>query len=276
MLDVTHSTVLRRMSQLEAELGARLFEKLPTGYTLTGAGDEILELAGSMERLSFQLQSQVFARDQSLSGLLSVAIPPSLATLLMPDFSEFTRLHPAIELRIISSYKTVNLTRRQADVAIRLVYDQMNLPQHLIGSRLQDIFRGVYIAKSLLESATPVSRQNIRWILKQDDGEPPDWAAALELGEKSPPIFVSELESQVAAAQAEMGAAILPCFIGDADPLLVRVPGSSTEFYGTIWLLTLDETRKIKRIREFSGFIKSRIKAQAHTLLGSTFSSVVP
>ncbi|NNJ75704.1 MAG: LysR family transcriptional regulator, partial [Anderseniella sp.] len=92
LLDVTHSTVLRRMSQLEAEVGARLFDKLPTGYTLTGAGDEILELAGSMESLSSQLKSRVFARDQSLSGSLSVAIPPSLATnLLMPDFAEFSR-----------------------------------------------------------------------------------------------------------------------------------------------------------------------------------------
>jgi DNA-binding transcriptional LysR family regulator len=269
VLGVNHSTVLRHVSQLEAQLGARLFEKLPSGYVLTPAGEEILELAGSMESLSSQLQAQIFARDQSLSGALRVAMPPSLATdLLMPDLAEFSCQHPAIELQIISSYDTVNLTRRQADVAIRLVYDQMTLPQHLIGTRLQDVYRGVYIASSLLDSLQSDDLSDIRWILKEEDGDAPDWAASQGPGSKRPPIIVNDLASQVAAAKAEMGATILTCFIGDEDPELVRVPGSVTEYYGTIWLLTLDETRKIKRVKVFSDFIKSRINALADVLAG--------
>jgi DNA-binding transcriptional LysR family regulator len=268
-LGVNHSTVLRHVSQLEAQLSARLFEKLPSGYVLTPAGEEIVELAGSMESLSSQLQVQIFARDQSLSGALRVAIPPSLATdLMMPDFADFSRQHPAIELQIISSYDTVNLTRRQADIAVRLVFDQMNLPQHLIGTRLQDVYRGVYIASSALATIQTDDLSDIRWILKEEDGNAPDWAATSELGSKRPPVIVNDLASQVAAAKAEMGATILACFIGDEEPGLVRVPGSVIQYYGTIWLLTLDETRKIKRVRVFSDFIKSRIAARADVLAG--------
>ena len=268
-LGVNHSTVLRRIAQLEAQLGARLFEKLPTGYVLTPAGDEILELAGSMESVASQLQTRVLARDQSLSGTLRVAIPPLLATdLLMPDFAAFSRRHPAIELKIISSYEIVNLTMRQADVAIRLVYDQMALPQHLIGSRLQDVFRGVYIAASRVDPVQRDDLSDVRWILKQEDGAVPDWAVIPGLDAKSPPVIVSDLSSQLAAAKAEMGVTILPCFIGDTDPLLVRFPGSVTEYYGTIWLLTLDETRKTRRIRVFAEFIKSRLGAHGDVLAG--------
>ena len=269
-LDVNHSTVLRRISHLEAQLSARLFEKLPSGYSLTPAGEEILELAGQMESASSQLQTQVFARDQSLSGTLRVAMPPSLATdLMMPDLADFAKQHPAIELQIISSYDTVNLTLRQADVAVRLVFDQVTLPQHLIGSRLQDVHRGVYISSSLLDTVEAGDFSNVRWILKEEDGAAPSWVAVPGIGAEQPPVIVNDLASQVAAAKAGMGATILACFIGDLDPLLVRVPGSVTEYYGTIWLLTLDDTRKTKRIRVFSDFIKSRIAARADALGGS-------
>ncbi len=268
-LGVNHSTVLRRVSQLEAHLSARLFEKLPSGYALTPAGEEILELAGSMERASLQLMTQVFARDQSLSGTLRVAIPPSLATdLLMPDLADFAKQHPAIELQLISSYDTVNLTLRQADVAVRLVFDQMTLPQHLIGSRLQDVHRGVYISAALLDIIETGGMPNVRWILKEEDGTAPDWATVAGVGAELPPVIVNDLASQVAAAKAGMGATIMACFIGDRDPLLVRVPSSVTEYYGTIWLLTLDDTRKTKRIRVFSDFLKSRISARADALSG--------
>src|SRR6204780_5839727 len=64
-LGVNHSTVLRRIAQLEERLGAHMFEKLPSGYRLTEAGEEILELAVQMEASSNQLETRVFGRDES-------------------------------------------------------------------------------------------------------------------------------------------------------------------------------------------------------------------
>ena len=117
---VNHSTVLRRIAQLEERLGAQMFEKLPSGYRLTAAGEEVLEFANQMEASSHQLETRVFGRDQSVRGLLRVTLPPFLAThLLMPDFADFARLHPDIEMEILSSGELANLTNREADVAIR-------------------------------------------------------------------------------------------------------------------------------------------------------------
>ena len=85
-LGVNHATVLRRIAQLEERLGAQMFEKLPSGYRLTAAGEEVLELAIQMEASSQELETRVFGRDQSVRGLLRVTLAPTLAThLLMPD-----------------------------------------------------------------------------------------------------------------------------------------------------------------------------------------------
>jgi DNA-binding transcriptional LysR family regulator len=73
-LGVNHSTVLRRIAQLEERLGARMFEKLPSGYRLTAAGEDVLEFADQMEASSHQLETRVFGRDQSVRGLLRVTL----------------------------------------------------------------------------------------------------------------------------------------------------------------------------------------------------------
>ena len=97
-LGVNHATVLRRIAQLEGRLGAQMFEKLPSGYRLTEAGEEVLELAEQMEASSNRLETRVFGRDQSARGLLRVTLPPFVAThLLMPDLADFARLQNTLK-----------------------------------------------------------------------------------------------------------------------------------------------------------------------------------
>src|ERR1700744_374661 len=133
-LGVNHSTVLRRIAQLEERLGAHMFEKLPSGYRLTAAGEEVLELAVQMEASSHQLETRVFGRDQSVRGPLRGTPAPTLAThLLMPDFAAFAPLPQDIEMKILSSGELANLTNGEADVAIRVVYARKSLPLNLHG-----------------------------------------------------------------------------------------------------------------------------------------------
>src|SRR5260221_4633445 len=118
-LVVNHSTVLRRIAQLEERLGAQMFEKLPSGYRLTTAGEEVREHAQQMGTSANALEARVLGRDQNVSGLLRVTLAPPLAShLLMPDFAEFARIHPNVELDIMPSGELVNLTNREADGAI--------------------------------------------------------------------------------------------------------------------------------------------------------------
>jgi len=271
-LGVYHSTVLRRIAELEKRLGAQMFEKLPSGYRVTAAGEEVLELAQQMEASSHQLETRVFGRDQSVRGLLRVTLPPPLATrLLMPDFADFARLHPDIEMEILSSGELANLTNREADVAIRVVYDRKTLPLNLSGRKGPEVFGGVYMARDRLAAWRAGTRDSIRWIVIGTHGIP-EWASEGEIRTTGVPFRITDADAQLAAVRQGLGITTLPCFVGDADAKLARVPGTDLHLYGTLWLLTQGETRKTKRVRLFTEFVSRRLAAHAPILAGLTVS----
>jgi len=267
-LGVNHATVLRRIAQLEERLGTQMFEKLPSGYRLTAAGEEVLDLAQQMEASSHQLETRVFGRDQSVRGLLRVTLPPFLAThLLMPDFADFARLHPDIEMEILSSGEVANLTNREADVAIRIVSDRKNLPLNLHGLMGPELFGGVYLSRDRLAAWRAGAPDPIRWIAIDTRGVR-DWAQEGEVRTTGVTFRTPDPEAQIAAARHGIGMTTLPCFVGDADPLLVRAPGAHPHLGGSLWLLTHGETRKTKRVRLFTEFISRRLAAYAPLLAG--------
>ncbi len=266
-LGVYHSTVLRRIGQLEERLGAEMFEKRPSGYRLTAAGEEVLELASQMEASSHQLETRVFGRDQSVRGLLRVTLPPPLAGhLLMPDFADFTRLHPDIEMEILPSGELANLTNRDADVAIRVVYDREALPLNLHGLKGPELFGGFYMSADRLADwrAGP---PDPRWIAISGHGVP-EWTREGEARTAGVPFRTTDFEAQIAAVRQGIGITALPCFVGDADSLLVRVPNTDLHLYGLVWLLTQGEARKTKRVRLFTEFVSRRLAAYTPLLAG--------
>jgi DNA-binding transcriptional LysR family regulator len=271
-LGVNHATVLRRIAQLEERLGALMFEKLPAGYRLTDAGEEVLELAHQMEASSLKLETRVLGRDQSVRGLLRVTLAPTLTThLLMPDLADFARLHPDIEMEVLASGELANLTNREADVAVRVVYDRKTLPLNLHGLKGPELFGGVYISRDRLAAWRAGAPDPIRWIVISSHGIP-DWVREGEVRATGVPFRTMDGETQIAAVRQGLGMTTLPCFIGDADPLLVRVPGTDLHMHGTLWLLTQGETRKTKRVRLFTEFVSRSLAAYAPLLAGLSVS----
>ncbi len=271
-LRVNHSTVLRRIAQLEDRLGARMFEKLPSGYRLTDAWEEVLAFAEQMEASSNQLETRVFGRDQSVRGLLRVTLAPLVAThLLMPGFASFARLHPEIEMEILPVDEPVNLTNREADVAIRVVYDRNALPLNLHGLKGPELFGGVYMSRDPLAAWRAGAPDRIRWIVRNNFGIP-DWAREGEVPTAEVSFRTTDTGAQIVAVRHGLGMTMLPCFVGDADPLLVRVPGIGLRILGTLWLLTQGETRKTKRVRLFTEFVSLRLAAYAQLLAGLSYS----
>jgi DNA-binding transcriptional LysR family regulator len=265
-LAVNHATVLRRISQLEERLGTRMFERLPSGYRLTEAGEEVLDLAIQMEASSHQLETRILGRDQSVRGLLRVTLTPILAThLLMPDFADFARLYPDIEMEILSSGELANLTNREADVAIRVVYERKTLPLNLHGLKGPKVFGGVYVARDRLVAWRSGAGEPLRWIVITTHGVP-DWASEGAVRTAGAPFKVTDAAAEIAAVREGLGIATLPCFVGDADPQLERVPGTDLHMYGTLWILTQGETRKTKRVRLFTEFISERISGYGQRL----------
>ena len=178
-----------------------------------------------MEASSLLLETRVFGRDESVRGLLRVTLAPPLAThLLMPDFADFARLHPDIEMDILSSGELANLTNREADVAIRVVYDRKTLPLNLHGLKGPELFGGVYMSRDRLAAWRAGAPDPIRWIVIGIHGIP-DWAGEGEVRTTGVPFRVTDAEAQIAAVRQGLGMTTLPCFVGDADPLLARAPG---------------------------------------------------
>jgi DNA-binding transcriptional LysR family regulator len=189
----------------------------------------------------------------------------------MPDFADFARLHPDIEMEILASGELANLTNREADVAIRVAYDRKTLPPNLHGLKGPELFGGVYISRDRLAAWRAGAPDPIRWIVISMHGIP-DWAGEGEVRTAGAPFRTTDGEAQIVAARQGLGITTLPCFIGDADPLLARVPGADLHMYGTVWLLTQRETRKTKRVQLFTEFISRRLAAYAPLLAGLSVS----
>ena len=272
-LGVNHATVLRRVAQLEGRLGARLFDRLPSGYRITDAGEEVLGLAEQMAASSLQLETRILGRDQGIRGLLRVTMAPTVAThLLMPDFAAFVRLHPEVEVNVVSLDEPVNLTNREADIAIRVVYDRATLPANLHGLKGPKLFGGVYLSRELLASWQAGEVEQTRWIIKGTIGVAA-WASIGDIPVSNVPFRTTSADAQIVAVQQGLGLTTLPCFVGDTDPLLVRVPGSDLHMHGTLWMLTQGETRKTKRVKLFTEFMSARLARHAPLLAGHSPAS---
>lgn len=269
-LDVNHATVSRRINQLEDRLGARFFDKLPTGYVITSAGADVLELAERMEEQANALERKIFGRDTGLAGKLRVTLPQALAThLIMPDLVKFAHNNLDIKLELITSYEALNLTKRQADIAIRLVYENQSPAEHLYGRKLAGLHRAIYWSKKLADSNySNTDFSALRWVIKEEDGLLPDWALHYGIPQCDNAYIVSDLLTALAAIRDGLGIGILPCYIGDQDSALVRLPASDSKLYGDIWLLTHGDIRNAPRVKAFTDYMADVLRQYADLLEG--------
>jgi DNA-binding transcriptional LysR family regulator len=189
----------------------------------------------------------------------------------MPDLADFARLHPDIEMEIMSTGEVANLTNREADVAIRIVANRKTLPLNLHGLKGPELFSGVYMSRDRLAAWRAGTPDPIRWIVIDNHGLPA-WAREGEVHTTGVPFRTPDAETQIVAVRQGIGMTKLPCFVGDADALLVRVPGTDLPMHGTLWLLTQGETRKTKRVRLFTEFVSGRLAAYAPLLAGLSVS----
>src|SRR5262249_13050999 len=117
-LDVEHSTVFRRIVEIEGRLGVRLFERARGGYSVTAQGEVLTQAARVMEEAALPAERRVLGADARLAGTVRIATSELLASyLLSPPLAEFVRTNPEIEIEVDVSNRNVDLTRREADLA---------------------------------------------------------------------------------------------------------------------------------------------------------------
>ncbi|QFT33101.1 HTH-type transcriptional activator AllS [Labrenzia sp. THAF82] len=272
-LGVTHSTVSRRLSALEDRLGTRLFDRLPDGFKPTVAGEEAVSAARRVETEVFALDTRITAQDTDLEGPLRVTAAQLLFQVQVAEIMQkFSERHPRIELEMIAANEKLSLHRREADVAIRVTN---NPDENLFGRQATGQNRTFYMSKEFARrnrEAMDVSHDNadlpcvvFKW-----------WGRNVpkEIRARYPKAYVSlvsdDMIAMLAAIKAGMGIGRLPCFLGDPDPELVRVPGMEPSRYLDIWVLTHPDLKNVTRIRTFLRFAADSFKASSDLYLGRT------
>lgn len=137
-LGMDHSTVFRRLKAIEAALGQPLFERHRSGYVLTPAGEEMAALAARVDADITAVTRRLAGQSNAPSGEVRIATSDILLTkLLMPMLVAFRAAHPGIRLDVVTGNAALNLSRRDADVAVRATDDppDMNRPGFVRGSR---------------------------------------------------------------------------------------------------------------------------------------------
>ncbi len=234
-LQVSHPTVRRRLDALEARLALRLFDRRPDGLQATPHALELLPAAEDAECALNEMSRLAQAADPKLRGPVRVTMPDILAThLLMPDFAAFCARWPQVDLQIDATYHLADLSKRQADVAIRVMRHGTLPDDSLAGRKAATSYKAVYGSGDC-------------WIGWNGGEADASWIKTSAFPDLPVRGAFGLPEMQLAACQAGMGLAILPCYMGDG--LLPRLTEPEPGY--DIWVLVHPDLRRNPRLRLF-------------------------
>ena len=265
-LKVNHSTVFRRLGAIEARLGTRLFERQDGAYATTTAGEDLLRTAERVEAEVEGLERRLSGQDLRLTGSLRLTAPDDLAeVMVMPALVEFRARYPDITVELAIDNRMLNLTRREADIALRPTRQP---PETLSGRRIAPLASAVYTAADLgaaRQGETP-------WIAWEEGAGPPAVAAwlAARVGAQAIGYRSNSLLNQASAVRAGLGRAVLPCFLGDSDAGLKRVAPPPPELATELWLLTHPDLQRTARIRALLDLLYDALRKQRAVFQGET------
>jgi len=266
VLGVNHSTVFRRVAAFEEALGVRLFDRLPNGYQLTPAGEELRDGTLRVEDEIAGLSRKVSGQDLRLSGTVRVTTIDMLALWLLPrHLAAFRAAYPGIELEIAVSNAALNLTKREADVALRIGNEP---PETLIGRRVGRLVFAVYGSRGYRARRPQKGLESHDWIGFDAEHAPLARRFARFLPDVRPVCRVNSVAVAIAAAKGGIGLAPLPCGLADMEPDLVRIGPLPEDFSLDLWLLAHEDLRRTARIRAFLDFLAEALMGDADLLEG--------
>lgn len=266
-MGVNHSTVFRRINGFEDGLGVRLFERLGSGYALTIAGEEMRASAERVEREIDRLDRRITGQDLRLEGTLVVTTTDTVVeNMLGPYLAAFKQAYPGITLDLVLDNQHINLSKRQADVAVR---PTMSPPETLVGRRISGLAFAPYAAKSYMKGRT-LDLAALDWLAVDDSLA---HLAADKWFRKTLPgahvaMRTNSLLGILHGCEAGMGAALLPCFMGDTRKKMLRLGGIIPQAASAFWLLTHEDLRHTARVRAFMDFMGDALMAEVDLLEG--------
>jgi DNA-binding transcriptional LysR family regulator len=260
-LGVNHTTVLRRLAGLEQALGVRLFERFPTGYVITSAGEELAaQMAGVAEQIDGAAR-RMSGMDREISGTIRLTSTDTLFRgLLTPYLNEFRARHPKVTLQLVMNNAMLSLTRREADIAVR---GSNRPPENLIGRLAGRIRTAPYCSRTMLAAQNAARPwQRYPWIAPDESLahlEQAKWLAAhVEPGQVV--AAIDSLLGMLDCVRSGMGAGMLLCPLADAEPDLVRLADPLPQLDTQIWVLTHPDLKRVARVKALADFLYEKLR----------------
>ncbi len=278
-LQVNHSTVFRRLGHLEERLGVQLFERSRLGYEPTSYGEEMSAFAQRMDDDVTTFTRRIAGRSPAPAGELRVTTNDTLITnYLSPIFARFIAAYPEISLDIVVTNRNLNLSKRDADVAIRPTDTP---PETLVGRRLATLgwafygrkvdFSGDDLLNGFLSGKVDWNGLFSRnWVSLGDTFGNMKVVRFLRESVQPEKIVyrVNTVLGLAEAVEAGIGLGALPCFIADRRPALLRLAEPQPDFSTGLWLLTHADLRHSARVRAFMDFVATEIATDRKLIEG--------
>lgn len=254
-LGLNHSTVFRKVGAIEERSGVRFFDRLPDGYRLTEAGEAAVRCAERIESEVQALGREILGRDMRLQGHVRVTAMEGLASLVLPGpLAEFSRRHPGVSIEIVGTASALDLSRREAEVAVRATRKP---PESSFGRKICSFRFGIYAAPRYLEGREDVPLAQRDWCMLQGTADwlvPAVWKKRSD-AEGRTVMTASSIVGVVEAVAVGAGMALLPSYVGEPDPRLVRVGTFLEHLTLHLWLLTHPDLRHTARVRTLMDFL---------------------
>lgn len=269
-LGKTHSTVFRNIRAIEDRTGVRFFDALDSGYIPTDAGRAAIEYAERVEGEMQSLGREILGLDSKLAGRIRVTCPEAFAEDHAPELVKvFLDEHPDIRVDVTPGHGAVDLNKREAEIAIRAT---KSAPESAFGKKICAFRFACYASPEYLQthSGTALPDHNfcliegsVTWLV------PLIWKTREEGEDRA--VFQCRASRAVQnAAATGLGLAFLPCYVGDADPRLVRVTDPIEALDMELWVLTHSDLRNTARVRALMTHLYDSLGAQADLWGGRT------
>lgn len=270
-LGVDHSTLSRRINGLEEVLGAKLFERNPTGYSLTGQGARVLASAEAMERAALGVLRDVAEENLAASGTVRIGAPDGFGTMfLAPRLGELQRRHPELNVQLVTRPRQFSLSQREADIAIGLARPAKG---RLKARKLTDYELGLYASEDFIahhgtvEDTADIPRYPLIGYIDEMIYAPElDYIPLLAAGLR-PRLASSNLLAQYQAAVAGNGVCVLPAFMAARDDRLVRLLPRQVSLQRSFWLIIHEDIADLARVRVTAEFIAEAARSSKRLFL---------
>ena len=263
-LRVSQTTAARRVTALEGELKLVLFERRPTGYVLTPAGEALLAQAESVEAAAARFADAAASQSRDVTGTVRLTVDEIYAVALLPPLlRELHDAWPGIRIELDPTEAKRDLGAGEADIALRLTKGSAD--SALVGRRIGQDCWTIYCSRDYAAThGRPRRRRDLAGHTFIGGGSPMVWRAWSEWLERNNfadrvAVHHGTSTGLLAAARAGLGLAVLPSLVADLDPDLVRCLPPEPDHEFEIWLLTHERLRHTPRVRAVLDFLYERL-----------------